>query len=508
MKRIALLIMLMTVISKMLGFGREIVLSYFYGASNISDAYLIALTIPTVIFGFIGVGLSTAYIPMYSRIEQELGRDRGHQYTNNLLNIVLVVTAVIFAAGLIFTEPLVRVFAYGFEAETLALTVGFTRISLVGMFFTASVAIFAAFLQLKGNYLMPALIGIPFNFCIISFIFVSSKGNVLWLAIGTTIATASQLLLLLPFVRKSGFRYQAVFSLTDPYIRHMMYIALPVIIGTSVEQINVLVDRTLASGIAVGGISALNYANKLNGFIQGLFVTSLIAVMYPLISKMAVEKNMDALKKTVSEVILLLNVFILPATIGAMLFAEPITVLLFGRGAFDQQAITMTADALFFCVIGMIGHGLREVLARVFYALQNTKIPMLNAGIGMALNIILNIILSRFMGINGLALATSISAIVTTCLLFISLRSKIGSFGLRDMVISFLKILFASCIMGLIAKLSFEYLRITIDPIISLLGSISIGAGIYGILISFMKIKEVDSMIDILKQKLYLVRGS
>lgn len=504
MKRIAILIMVITVFSKILGFGREIALSYFYGASNISDAYLIALTIPSVIFGFIGVGLSTAYIPMYSRIEQEMGAAAGYQYTNNLLNIVLVVTAGVFAAGMVFTEPLVRLFAYGFECETMALTVDFTQISLAGMFFTASLAIFGAFLQIKGDYLSPALIGVPFNLCIIGFIFISSKGNVLWLAVGTTIATVLQLLLLLPAIRRNGFRYQLVFSLNDPYIRHMIYIALPVIIGTSVQQINVLVDRTLASGIAVGGISALNYANRLNGFIQGLFVTSLVTVMYPLISKMAAKRNMDDLKRTMSEVILLLNLFILPATIGAMLFTEPIIIFLFGRGAFDQLAIKMTEDALFFCSVGMVGHGLREVLSRAFYALQDTKTPMVNAGIGMVLNIILNIILARFMGISGLALATSISAIATTGLLFISLRNKIGSFGLSHIGSSFLKILFASCVMGAIAKFSFEKFRVIAHSNISLLGAVSIGTVTYAVIICFMKIKEVDLMISFIKRKFSL----
>ncbi len=503
MKKTALLIMVITVFSKFLGFGREVVLSYFYGVSSISDAYLIALTIPGVIFGFIGAGLSASYIPIYSQIEQESGIEAGHRYTNNLLNIILIITAGIFILGLLFTEPLVRLFAYGFETENLALAVTFTQITLAGMFFTASIAIFAAFLQIKGKYLISCLVGVPFNLCIIGFIYLSSKGNVLWLAIGTTIALASQLLLLLPVIKASGFRYQAVVSLSDPYIRRMLYIALPVIIGISVQQINVLVDRTLASGIAIGGISALNYANKLTGFIQGLFVTSLITAMYPLIAKMAAERNLLNLRKTMSEVMLLLNLLILPVTIGAMLFAEPIVILLFGRGAFDQQAIKMTSDALFFCSIGVIGHGLREALVRVFYVLQDSKTPMINAGIGMALNIILNLILARLMGISGLAFATSISAIATTVLLFISLRKKIGPFGLRNIVISFLKILLASSIMGVAAKISFaQFCTVTISSL-ALFGAISIATVIYIVLIYFMKIKEIESMIDVMKKKFF-----
>lgn len=138
-------------------------------------------------------------------------------------------------------------------------------------------------------------------------------------------------------------------------------------IGVSVNQINVLVDRTLASSIAVGGISALNYASRLNGFVQGMFVTTISSVMYPMISKMAAQNNMNGLKKSVSEAINIISLLVIPATVGAMVFAEPVVKLLFGRGAFDPQAISMTSDALFFYSMGMIGFGLREVLSSAFF---------------------------------------------------------------------------------------------------------------------------------------------
>ena len=501
MKKNILFLMAITIVSKLFGFARDITLSYFYGASRITDAYLISITIPSVIFGFIGAGIATGYIPMYSQIEKEEGVKAGNKYTNNLVNFTILICTIMFIFGLICTVPIVKIFASGFTGETLELTVKFTRIGLVGMYFTGLLSIFSGFLQIKGNYAIPALVGFPLNFFTILAIIISSKGNVFLLAFGTVIATASQLLLVLPFAYKKGYKYKRVFDLKDKHIKNMAYLALPIIIGVSINQINVLVDRTIASKAAVGGISALNYASRLNEFVQGIFVLSIITVMYPMISKMVAENNMNGLKKSVSEAISGINILVVPAMVGSMIFAKPVVMLLFGRGKFDAEAITMTSAALFFYSLGMIGVGLREVLSRAFYSMQDTRTPAVNAAIAVVINIILNIILSKFMGIGGLALATSISAIICMVLLLISLRMKIGPFGIKEITISFVKILCASLLMGLIAKLSFNALTSNVSQNLSLVLSIGIGAVVYFVLIYFMRIKEVDVLFGTLKKR-------
>jgi len=336
----------------------------------------------------------------------------------------------------------------------------------------------------------------------ITAIILSSNGKLTILVIGSVLAIASQLLLLIPFMYRKGYRYHFVLDRRDEYLKKLIYLSLPIIIGVSVNQVNILIDRTLASRIVEGGISALNYANKLNDFVQGLFVISIVTVMYPLISKMAAEKNIAGLKKTLSESISGINLLVVPATVGMMIFAEPIVRMLFGRGAFDEQAVVLTSSALFFYALGIVGYGLREVLSRAFYSLQDTKTPMINATIAVGLNIILNIILSRFMGIGGLALATSISALFCTLLLFISLRKKIGHFGLKEITLSFGKIVLASILMAIVAKLANEVLLTQIGANLSLLASIGMGAIVYFGIIYFMKIKEVEEIILQIKKEI------
>src|SRR5690606_7376382 len=147
----ALVIMLITIISKVLGFGREILLSYFYGASDITDAYLVSLTIPGVIFSFIGVGIETGFIPMFSRIRQDQGSEEALRFTNNLIYGVLLCCTVSVLGGLVFTKPIVRVFASGFSGEILELTIRFARISIFAIYFTGLIGIFSGYLRLNNS---------------------------------------------------------------------------------------------------------------------------------------------------------------------------------------------------------------------------------------------------------------------------------------------------------------------------------------------------------------------
>ncbi|SJZ88096.1 murein biosynthesis integral membrane protein MurJ [Garciella nitratireducens] len=506
MKKTAILLMIITILSKILGFVREITLSYFYGASYISDAYLIALTIPGSIFAFISTGISTGYIPMYSNILKNKGIKEAEKFTNNIINLLFIVSTIIILIVVIFTQPIVKIFASGFTGKTLDLAIRFTRVSIFSIYFIGLMYIFNSYLQLKNNFIAPAFNGFPFNMITIIIIALSAKINVAILSVGSVLAYAFQFLYLLPFIRAKKYRYQLIFDIRDEHLKKLLFLALPVIIGVSVNQINVIIDRTIASQIAIGGISALNYAQRLNGFIQGIFVVSIATVMYPAISKMAADHNIEGLKKSIIDGIASISLMVIPATFGAMIFAQPIVKLLFGRGAFNKEALSMTSIALFFYSIGMIGFGFREILSRAFYSMQDTKTPMMNAALSMVLNIILNLILSKILGIGGLALSTSISAIFSTILLFINLRKKVGPLGIKRFSITFIKIFISSLFMGIIAKSSYNRLLMMLEDNLSILISIGIGALVYAVIIYFMKIPEVDKMIQIIKGKFKKVK--
>ncbi|MEV5029139.1 murein biosynthesis integral membrane protein MurJ [Paenibacillus sp. LPE1-1-1.1] len=502
MKKAMLILMLLTILTKVLGFTREIILSYFYGASGVSDAYLISLTIPGTIFEFIAIGIATSYIPIYTKIASQKNVESADRFTNNLLNFIFIICSIIILIVFLFTTPIVKMFASGFTKETLTLAVLFTRIGITSIYFSGLIFVFNGYLQMKKKFIIPAVMGIPVSLIIMLSIFLSTKYDIVIISIGSALAMGIQLLIIIPFVIKTGYRYSFIFDWKDEHIRNMIFLSIPVIIGVSINQINILVDRTIASQIAVGGISTISYASRLNDFIQGVFVMTFTTVMYPKISKMAVEGNIKEFKKSLSEAINGINILVIPASIGAMVFAQPVVNLLYGRGAFDSQAISMTSNALFFYSIGMIGIGLREILSRAFFSLRDTKTPMINAAIAVVMNIVLNFIFSRYLGIGGLALATSISAIFCSILLFWSLKKKIGPLATKGITSTFIKILCASLLMGVIAKLSYNTLINYTSSNLSLITSVCLGLVVYFVIVCYLKIENVDNLINALKRKL------
>lgn len=499
MKKTVVVLMAISMFSMILGFLRDIILSYFYGASYVSDAYLISLTIPNVILAFIGAGILTNYIPMYTQIEKRHGLDEGNTFTNGLVNILVLFYTIISLVSLIFTEYIVKIFASGFDKTTLELAILFTRIGIISIYFTGLIHVFKGFLQIKGNYVIPALIGIPMNIVIMLSIFISYKINVSILAVGSVIAALFQFILVLYASIKKGYKYKLTINISDDNIKKFIILCLPVTFGTSIDQINTLVDRTIASQITIGGISALSYANTLIYAVQGVFVVSAVSIMYPSISKMATSNNIEGFKRAVFNTVNGINLLVVPATVIMLFFSKPIVALLLGRGAFDDSAISLTSNALFYYSIGLIGIGLRDVISKAFYSLQDTKTPMVNASIALIINIILNVILSRYLGVGGLALATSISIIFSTILLLRSLRKKIGSFGIKIIFLTLLKLILSAIVMGIISKLLFEILILKIGLLLSLVISITIGGISYLISVYLLKVEGTKYIVKFLK---------
>ncbi|MFR1077439.1 MAG: murein biosynthesis integral membrane protein MurJ, partial [Romboutsia timonensis] len=256
-----------------------------------------------------------------------------------------------------------------------------------------------------------------------------------------------------------------------------------------------------------GSISALNYANKLNGFVMALFIASIAAVIYPMLSKLSSEDDKDKFTASVVRSINSVILLVIPISVGAIVLSTPIIKLLFQRGEFDARATSMTAIALIMYSIGMVAFGLRDILGKVFYALQDTKTPMKNGVIAMVMNIVLNIILVKYLQLAGLALATSISAIVCIFLLFGSLKKQIGYFGQDKIIKTTIKSIISAIVMGIVAYFNYNILSNLlgigfINEAISLVVSIGVGTITYAIVIIALKVEEVNIMNSIINKKL------
>ena len=505
-------LIIVTLLSKVLGFAREIVLMYAYGTSAYSDIYITAMSIPNVIFSAIGVALSVTFIPLYHEKFAESGKLGAINFTNNILNITIAISVLLSIVGYIFAEEIVKLFAMSFTGEKLAITVKFVRIIISSMIFIGISNIIKSYLEIKGNFIIPGLVGIPYNLIIIVSIVLSYKFQRIYiLPIGVLIAVISQVIVQVPFAYRLEYRYKYKLNLKDEYILKLVKLVVPVFIGVAVYQINSMVDRSLASGLGDGIISALNNANRLNGFVIGIFIATISTIIYPTLSKLSSENDNEEFAKSVCISVKSIISLILPITIGAIVLSTPIVKILFERGAFNETSTILTSDALKFYSIGMIGFGLADIMSKVFYSLKDTKTPMINGAISMLINIVLNLILVRYMGHRGLAFSTSLASIISVSIYFIKLKQKIGYFGQDKIIKTTIKSLIASVMMGMIVSYSYKYIHVVVSSVqigdlISLLICIPLGILTYTFLAIILKIEDVIYILNIVNEKIIKIR--
>lgn len=505
LKQSTLVLMLIIVISKLMGMLRDIVLANYFGTSNVSDAYLIAISVPTLLFYFIGHALSTAYLPMYNKIRYDKGETEAQKYSNNLICISFCLCTIIVVVLIFFPEAVIKLFAAGFDDDTVELTAKFIRYSAASIYFMTIVNIWGGYLQANNNFIIPASISVPRNIVLIISIVVALY-DIKYLGIGILIAYISEFLLLLPFVIKNGFRFRPIIELKTPEIKETLYLVLPIIIGVGVSQINKIIDRSIASTVISGGISALNYASIINNAVQEVLVTGIITILFAKCAAWVAEKKYEKVKSKLSETIDTLIFFLVPATLGIIVCSESIVRCILCRGAFDMASVNMTVGALCCYTIGLVFLAIRDTMVKVFYAYKDTKITTATSIGAILINIILNLVLSHFWGINGLAIATSISVVIQCVVLYLILRRKIGDFGFLLTLKTFIKSLISSVIMSVVIIMLINLLsKTSIGEFISLMICVLTGILVYFLCSIILKSHILLDYWIMLKNKLNII---
>lgn len=499
MKKHTIILTIGILISKVFGILRETVLSSNYGVSMYADIYKLANDIPIVIYGFIAAGIVTTFIPIYSKIRQNQDEASANKYLSNILNIMGIVSIFLCIFGFIFAEEVLMVFANGYKGEAAQTAAMFLRISIFSILFLSTKSLLEGFLQIKQRFLTTVVSGITLNVVMISTIIISGilKKPIL-MAYGILIATATQTVIIILISIRTGYRHQKTIAPMNSNFIDTLKMAGPIIIGSSIDQINKTIDTTIASSLGQGSIATLSYASRVSDSILGIFVTSISSVMYPSLAKQASQGRIDELKTTIRKIMNTVNILIIPASIGLMLLAQPVVNILYSR--LDAQAAKTTAVVMAFYTLGTVGYGLRQILVRTFYSLHDSITPVVSGFIAIVINITLNLALSKVLGVAGLALATSISALISVVILYTALRRKIGSLGSKAFIWTTLKIAFSALLMGMAVYLVYHFIGGNTGMVLSIVA----GVAVYTVALFFMKIEEADSIFNIVLKKLGL----
>ena len=495
-----LIVMIMAVISRFIGFFRDILIANNFGASNYTDAYKTATSIPETIFMIVGLAISTSFLPMLSKVKVKKGTDEMHKFANNIINILVVMSFVIFIVASFFPKEIVKLLANGLDEETLKLASELARISLLNIIFLTINACFTALLQVHEDFVVPSILGLFFNLPIIIYLLLFKSYNVHGLMIANVIGNFFRVVVQVPSLRSHGYRYKFFINFKDEKVKSILILIIPVVIGAGANSLNMIVDKRIASSLGEGAITTLDNAQLLITFINTIITTSISTVVYPILANRRNEGKNKEFLDILSKSIVFLAILLIPISMGVILFREEIITIVYKRGMYSESAVSLTVMALTGYAIGIFFTGVRDILNSILFSMGKTKITAKNGVIGVIINIALSLTLSKKFGILGITVASSIAMMVTSILLLINITKLVGEFKVKPLMIKLIKIVISSAIMSLVIILAKGFIASMPIILFVIVGTI-IGIITYFIMTLILKIEEVKEIVNLLKNK-------
>jgi putative peptidoglycan lipid II flippase len=470
-----------TLLSRVTGLLRDVVIGFLFGAQGAADAYFVAFRIPNLLRRLTAEGaLTVAFIPVFTNYMAKEGKAEAVKVTQIVFTFLAIFLGLITLSGIVFARPLTQFFAPGFmqEPEKFQLAVSLTRWMFPYIFFVSLVALAMGVLNALRHFMAPAMSPVLFNLCniVCALVFYPLLDEaILGLAFGVLIGGAAQLLFQIPYLLKQGIHLRFNFNFKHPGLGRLLYLMGPAAFGAAVYQINVLVSTMLASFLPSGSVSYLYYADRFLEFPVGIFAIALATAALPSFSMLVVAGNVKELRATLAYALRIVNFICLPATAGLSVLAVPLFAIFFQRGAFDATATLNSAQALIFFSFGLWSISGTKLVAPVFYAMEDTKTPVLVGIIAFVVNLVASLalmgeinietdsagIITRTiatasariglvsLGHGGLALATSISSLCNFFILLFILRQRLEGIPLREVAQSFLRNLISTSLMAL-----------------------------------------------------------
>lgn len=502
-----------TLFSRILGYLRDAVFAWYFGAGHSSDAFIAAFRIPNLLRKLFGEGaISNAFIPVLTDYLTKDGKDEGLRLARSALFVLSILLAVLSIFGILLAPLIVKLIAPGFfdSPGKIPLTITLARIMFPYIFFIGLVALCMGILNVFGHFAAPALAPVLLNLamiCSVIFICPYLSNPVMGLAIGVIIGGILQLILQLPFLIRKGLILRPKGKLFHPGLKKIGGFMPPIIFGGAVYQINVLVDGLLGSLLKEGSVSYLYFADRLVQFPLGIFAIAAATAVLPSLSRQAAINDVEALKDTFGYAVRLILFLTIPSMVGLLILREPIVALLFQRGEFSSLSTRLTAQALLYYATGLGAFSTVKIVAATFFALKDTRTPVIMALVSIVANIVFGIILMRPLAHGGLALATSLASFLNLGLLVHALNSKLGSLGWRSIIQSAYKTLLSAGFMG-VAVWGAVFVFIppeggeVLDLLLGLIGSILTGLIIFATCSYLIKSSELLGVIAEVKKGL------
>ncbi|MBN2143659.1 MAG: murein biosynthesis integral membrane protein MurJ [Candidatus Aureabacteria bacterium] len=527
--RSAFIVGLMNFLSRVLGLIRSILMASFLGTTFIADAFTVGFKIPNLLRRLLGEGsLTPAFIPVFSEIQKEANHDKAVEslFLNRFLSLLYVLLMFLCVLGVILS-PLLVIFLYAFGKQSPEMAILLTRIMFCYLGFICLAVVAQGVLNANFKFAVPAATSVVLNAVIIISPFLlkdlipeswilaclpctsnllkqnpellqATKAAIAF-SIGVLLGGAIQFFMQVPPMRRLGYRFAFTFDFKDRRIKQIGKLMLPGVFGLGIYQINTLVsDPFVLALLEEGSLAALNYSNRLIEFALGIFVISITTVILPSLSRYVTENNMNAYADLIRSSVRSVIFITIPSSIGLILLREPIVAVFFKSKLFQDESVRLVSTALFYHTLGILPIGLYRIYAPAFYAQKDTKTPVVSAVYSLIVNIILCMTLPRWMGIGGIALASTLASATSAVYLMNRLRRQFSGI---DVIFEFrmaLSSLAAASVMGFflvwfrIHYLSGDFGRLHLSFFLGL--AILCGVGLYYFMALALKIREAEEI--------------
>jgi putative peptidoglycan lipid II flippase len=421
-----------TLLSRILGFVRDLVIARAFGAGIGTDAFFVAFRLPNLLRRLVAEGaLSSAFIPVFTEYATTRARSETRRMLRAVTGLMVLLLGGVTLAGILAAPWIVRVMAPGFFANPGVgeLTVRLTRLMFHYLFLVGLSAVAMGVLNAHRHFLLPALSPVALNVGMITgalLIAPRLPEPLTGLALGVLLGGAGQLLLQLPSIGARGLLAPPTLTLRHPAVRRILALMTPVVVGQSAGHLGTVINTIIASFLAGGSVSYLYYADRLVEFPLGVFGVAIATAVLPTLSEQAARRDKRALRETLSFALRLTAFVSLPAAVGLYVLCEPIVRVLYERGRFGPLETTGTAAAVAMYALGIVGLTTTKVAVQAFFALGDTRTPVKVSLGAMALNCTTAAALAGPLGHVGLAAATSVSATANALALMLLLRRRLA----------------------------------------------------------------------------------
>ncbi len=503
--------------SRILGLVREQVFAGLFGAGLAFDAFVVAFRIPNLLRDLFAEGaLSSAFVTVFTDYEQRLGQEKTWQLANNVVFCFTLLLSLVVMVGMWFSPDIVGVMApdFGTVPGKLELTALMTRIMFPFLILVSLAALAMGVLNTKGKFFVPSLASSFFNLgSVVAGVGLSlaaprfGVAPIVGMAWGTLVGGSLQVAFQLPLLWRVGFRLRWVLDLREPGLLRIVKLMLPAVVGLSATQINVFINTFYASSCAQGSVSWLSYAYRLFHLPMGLFGVALMVATLPVVSRHAANHDLAALRDALQSSLSLAILVTLPAACGLIFLAQPIIGLIYQHGQFTLVDTQQTAAALALYSLGLVAFAGVKIIVPVYYALDDTRIPVLGSFVTVAANLFIIHLTLTTLQHRAIALSTSLSVILNFFFLTAVLYRKLSGFKVRGLILTLGKVAGASVIMGL--AVSWLYPRTAAwlgsglaGKALGLAGVIGIGMGLYAAMVSQLQIPEFQELMRHVRSKL------